>query len=104
MEASEVSEIIEREVNSNWSLSNAHGVDLKRCLVLPNKKTYEDSFRQGETIELWLVLEEIPEDRSGYKIVYDEKSAMFGLAVNSAHADDVFIGFYGTFLETLKGM
>jgi hypothetical protein len=104
MEASEVSEIIEREVNGNWSLSNAHGVDLKRCLVPPVKKTYEDSFKEGVTIELWLVLEEIPEDKSGYKIVYDENSAMFGLAINGAHAHDVFIGFYGTFLETLEGM
>lgn len=104
MEASEVSEIIERAISGHWSLSNAHGVDLKRCLVPPIKKTYEDSFREGETIELWLVLEEIPADKSGYKIVYDERSGMFGLATNGAHAHGVFIGFYGTFLETLEGM
>ena len=104
MKASEVSEIIEREINGNWSLSNAHGVDLKRCLVPPIKLTYDDSFKEDETIELWLVLEEIPEDKSGYKIVYDERSGMFGLATRGAHAQDVFIGFYGTFLETLEGM
>lgn len=104
METSEVSEIIEREIDGDWSLSNAHGVDLKRCLVPPVKKTYDDSFKEGETIELWLVLEEVPEDKSGYKIVYDEKSGMFGLATNGAHGQDVFIGFYGTFLDTLEGM
>jgi hypothetical protein len=104
MEASEVSEIIEHEINGNWSLSNAHGVDLRRCLVPPIKRLYDDSFKEGETIELWLVLEEIPEDKSGYQIVFDEKSCMFGLAIGGAHEYDVFIGFYGTFLETLEGM
>lgn len=104
MEASEVSAIIEREINGNWSLSNAHGVHLKRCLIPPAKQLYEDSFKEGETIELWLVLEEIPEDKSGYKIVFDERSRMFGLAIEGAHKHDVFIGFYGTFLETLEGM
>ncbi|MGI9105072.1 MAG: hypothetical protein ACR2G4_02360 [Pyrinomonadaceae bacterium] len=104
MTESEVSEIIEREINGNWSLSNAHGVDLKRCLIAPAKQIYEDSFRDGETLELWLVLEEAPEDKSGYKIVFDEKSGLFRLAIIGFHQRDVFIGFYGTFLETLEGM
>ena len=52
MKASGVSEIIEREVGGNWSLSNAHGVDLKRCLIVPPvKRVYEDSFNEGETLE-----------------------------------------------------
>src|SRR4051812_10817472 len=104
MESSEVSEIIEREINNDWSLSNWHGVDLKRCLVLPTKRIYENSFKENETIELWAVLEEIPEDKSGYKIIFDEESREFGLAIAGQHEHDVFIGFYGTFLETLEGM
>jgi hypothetical protein len=104
MEAGEVSKIVESEINGNWSLSNAHGVDLKRCLVKPQKQVYEDSFNPNETIELWLVLEEIPEDKSGYKIVFDEKTGMFGLASEGFHELDVFIGFYGSFLNTLEGM
>jgi hypothetical protein len=104
MEASEVSRIIEDEIDGNWSVSNAHGVELKRCLVTPTKHAYEDSFKEGETIYLWLVLEEIPEDRSGYKIVFDDESRAFGLAIGNAHDRNVFVGFYGTFLETLQGM
>ena len=104
MKASEVSEIIEHEIAGNWSLSNAHGVDLKRCLVVPTKQIYEDSFNQGETIELWLVLEEVPEDQSGYKIVFGEESRMFGLATKGFRNEDVFLGYHGTFLETLHGM
>jgi hypothetical protein len=104
MRASEVSEIIEREVDGNWSISNAHRVDLRQCLVPPVKQTYQDSFKSNKSVELWLVLEEVPEDRSGYKIVFDEESGMFGLAVRDFHDRDVFIGFYGSFLETLEGM
>ena len=104
MEASEISELIEREIGGNWSLSNAHGVDLRRCLVEPTKRVYEDSFRRGEMIELWLVLEEVPEDQSGYKIVFDEGSQMFGLATSNVAGPDVFLGYYGSFLETLEAM
>ena len=100
---SEVTEIIEREMAGNWSLSNAHGVDLKKCLVPPAKRVYNDSFDEGKTLELWLVLEEDPVAGSGYKIVFDEETRKFGLAV-SAVDRDLFLGFYGSFLETLEGM
>src|SRR5215211_6685835 len=103
MEAKEISQIIERELKGNWSLSNAHGVDLKRCLVNPILQRY-DNFNQTENLRLWLVLEEMPDDKSGYKIVFDEKSKMFGLAMSSFGGCDIFLGFYGTFLETLEGM
>lgn len=104
MGAGEISELIEREVGGDWSLSNAHGVDLRRCLVAPTKRLYEDSFRRGEMIELWLVLEEVPEDRSGYKIVFDEGSRTFGLATGNVAGPDVFLGYYGSFLKTLEAM
>ena len=77
---------------------------MKRCLVTSIKQIYEDSFNQNETLELWLVLEEIPEDKTGYKVVFDEKSCIFGLATSGFHELDVFLGFYGTFLNTLEGM
>jgi hypothetical protein len=105
MTASEISAIIEGEIGGDWSRSNAHGVDLRRCLVTPAEQVYEDSFKEGETLRLWLVLEERPADKSGYKIVFDEGSRMFGLATtNAARGRDLFLGFYGTFLETLEGM
>lgn len=46
----------------------------------------------------------MPEDKSGYKIVFDEGSLMFGLATGNIHGRDLFLGCYGTFLETLEGM
>jgi hypothetical protein len=105
MTASEISRIIEDEIGDGWSRSNAHGVDLKQCLVTPVEQVYEDSFKEGQTIMLWLVLEERPADKGGYKIVFEEESRMFGLAVsNVARERDLFLGLYGTFLETLEGM
>lgn len=99
MTSSEVSRIIEEEIGGDWSRSNLHGVDLKRCLVLPIKQIYEDSFVKGESLSLWLVLEENPDTKDGYKIIFGEESAQFGLAIQT-----IFIGYYGTFLETLAGM
>jgi hypothetical protein len=105
MDASEVSRIVTDEIGSNWSISNAHSVDLKRCLVVPTKHDYRDSFNEGGVISLWLVLEEVPEDNSGYKIVFDETTRRFGLATGDAQQrQHVFLGFYGTFLETLEAM
>jgi len=100
MKQSEISKIIEQEINGNWSLSNLHGVDLRKCLVEPVKQVFVDSFNEGKIIQLWLVLEEVPEDKSGYKIIFDEGTRMFGLATSNG----VLIGFHGTFIKTLESM
>ena len=82
MTPDEVTQKIVKEINGQWFLSNAHGVDLHRCLVSPIKKVYED-IANKVLIELWLVLEEDPETRSGCKIVMCEVSEDFGLAILS---------------------
>jgi hypothetical protein len=68
-----------------------------------------DSFRKEQTLDLWLVLEEKPGTKSGYKIIFDDQKQMFGLAICGRESEkevfhDIFIGYYGTFLETLDGM
>lgn len=50
MKESEVSKIIESEINGNPSRSNAHGVELKRCLVAPVKQVYENGAKENETV------------------------------------------------------
>jgi hypothetical protein len=105
MESSEVTKIVEAEINGNWSLSNAHGVDLKRCLVPPVKVIYEDGVRDIKLVEFWLVLEEDPETHSGYEIVFDENKRRFGLATKIAGTERrIFLGIHGSFLDTLEGM
>ncbi len=104
MTPQEVRDRVDEEIGENWAASNAHGVELSRCLVTPQKGTYRDSFREGETIELWLVLEEDPIARKGYKIVYDESQDRFGLAMRDDRGNNVFLGYYGDFLTTLEAM
>ena len=53
--------------------------------------------------KLWTVLEETP-DRHGYKIIFDPENATFGLGILTDKDELMFIGYYGTFLETLEGM
>ncbi len=93
---------IREEISEHWEISNAHGVDLQKCLIKPLKQKYF-SFDRKEIYELWTVLEEIP-DGSGYKIVYDEKTDLFGLGVLSNKDELINIGFYGDFLNTLESM
>ncbi len=106
MEAVEITKIIENEIAGNWHHPNVHGVDLKKCLVLPTKQNYKNPTKnnQSETIELWLVLEELPESKGGYKIIFDEQSRRFGLAIEDTENKNVFLGLYGTFLQTLDAM
>ncbi len=99
-----------REINDNWSLSNAHRVNLKNCLLPePVKTLFQDlsgpHADPDRTRELWLVLEENPETKGGYKIVFDEQRCMFGLAVSDTRNKlDAYLGPYGTFLSALESM
>jgi hypothetical protein len=104
MTSQEVRKRIEDEIGEDWAASNAHGVDLRRCLVTPQKVIYQDSGHEGQAIELRLVLEEDRAGRRGYEIVYDENTEEFGLALHDDKGTGVFLGYYGTFLDTLYGM
>ncbi len=106
MNAAEVRKIVEAEIGGDRSMSNAHGVDLRRCLVQPRKVACRNTFPRlegGRPIELWIVLEETPGRRDGYLIVFDERKRVFGLADWDGDTP-VFIGFYGSFINTLQGM
>lgn len=104
--AKQVRAIIDAEVGSDLSRSNSHGVDLRRCLVEPRKVKCRNTFpklKKGKPLELWIVLEETPGASDGYLIVFDEETHQFGLA-DWAGSTPVFLGFHGTFLNTLEGM
>ncbi len=102
MDAEKIRKQIEEETKGNPFPSSENTLDLRKCLVEPVKKIYKDA-ASDEKIELWLVLEECPDTLNGYKIVYDEAENEYGLAY-SAEPEDDFIGYYGSFLETLEGM
>lgn len=103
MKSEDIKKIIADELSGRKTAPNWHGISLEKCLVEPSKQKYEDSFNKNEVVELWLVLEECPENNDGYKIVFDEEMNEFGLATPGKGLD-VFIGYYGSFLETIEGM
>jgi hypothetical protein len=103
MTAEEIEELAGKEIGNRWKESNAHGVDLRTCLVKPEKKTYMHPI-SVERIDLWLVLEEDPKEQKGYKIVFDETGQQFGLAITEINGRSIYLGPYGTFMETLGAM
>ena len=96
--AEDIKKIIEDEISNN-SLPDCYSDFFNESLVPPVKCEYTDSFNDGKMIKLWLVLEEKITEGDGYKIVYNEDINEFGLAVSG-----VFIGYYGSFIDTVENM
>lgn len=106
MTSAEVRAIVESEIGAIWSQSNSHGIDLKKCIVLPrtvNCRNTLPKLNKGNPPELWIVLEKHPGRRDGDLIVFDEDRRRFGLA-DLSDVTPVFLGFHGTFMNTLLGM
>ena len=105
MTAADVREIVKRAMGSEWSRTNAHACDFKRCLVEPYMREFEDCGGPGAagTVRLWVVLEENPEECDGYQIVFEEQSGEFGLACPGLHGP-IYLGRYGSFLRTFDAM
>jgi hypothetical protein len=111
MNAYQVRELVEAQIGDGWATTNHHGVDLRSALVTPEKiKVIERSVRSGKLrdrlVEVWLVLVEKTDAGTGYKIVFREQEAMFGLASEGFPKDEylVLCGWYGDFMSTFQGM
>ena len=104
MSPSDISKIIADEIGDDWKHTNLHGCDLRACLVTPVRRLFSDFRDEARTCEMWLVLEECPQTHSGYRIVFDEATRQFGLAIEGKDERDVWIGHYGTFIQTFDGM
>ncbi len=64
MKPKEISKMIEKEINGDWSITNRHNCDLKKCLIRPKRR----KIRFGvELQEIWIVLEENLEMIDGFK-------------------------------------
>jgi hypothetical protein len=104
--STELRAIVEAEIGDGWSQSNAQGVDLRSCLVEPRRESCRNTFPEldaGSPLDLWVVLEETPGSKDGYLIVYDDQKRTFGLAAWDAEMP-VYLGYYGTFMDTLRAM
>src|SRR5262245_14295045 len=106
MTSAEVRRIVEAEIGEDWSRTNLHKTDLRRCLIEPRKHRCRNTFPkmdEGRPLDLWIVLEEFPREKRGYLIVFDDQTQRFGLA-DWEESGPVFLGFHGTFINTLEGM
>lgn len=100
----QISQLIEKEINGDWSISNAHGCDLKKCLIRPKKRTLNF---HNEIREAWIVLEEDPINLDGFMVYFDLETNRFGLAERSV-STGAYYGFvcnsHNTFLAAFKSM
>ncbi len=116
MTPKEVRAIVDNELEQGWneedSRANPQSIPLTHCLLTqPERHTYLDSWSNNRPVKMWLVLEEDPVNHLGYAVVFDETRAEFGLAVPQSEQSvaprmepRVFLGYYGSFRETLEGM
>ena len=100
MTPKEISQIIEKEINGDKSISNMHRCDLKKCLVRPRKRKL---IFPKEIKECWIVLEEDPLNLEGFKIFFDEENKKFGLAGHGEPYAYV-CNLHDTFLEAFESM
>ncbi len=104
----EIANIIKTEISED-QFDNWHGIskdNLAEFLITPTRKQYFDSWTD-KLVTKWLVLDESPNEKDGYQIVFDEETKLFGLATKSSkHSDTIgtHIGDYGSFIDTLNGM
>ena len=100
MTRKEISQLIEKEMNGDWSITNWHNCDLKKCLVRPKRRNLNFF---NEIKEVWIVLEENPETLEGYKVFFDETTKRFGLTAHSETVGDVY-NSHDTFIAAFKAM
>lgn len=90
------------------TIDNWHGVsasNIHEHLIEPVKETYMNEVdARPRELELWTVLHEDPQGRSGLRIVFGPDKGWFGLAQTMKHGKPLFMGYFGTFIETLNGM
>ena len=101
MTSEEIEKLIKTEVGDKLDSTNMHGINLTQCLVKPVRQKYISAFDNSKTFDLWTVL---IESEDGYRIFYNEDENTFGLATKSLNNELMYLGNYGTFLETLAGM
>ena len=110
MDASALGRDFDRELAHASPLDNAHGITLENIaehrVVPPQLATFENAGGPSGPAEIdaWIVLDECPDsDSAGYLVVFDPSAQMYGLAVKSDPVP-VFIGCYGSLVETLNAM
>jgi hypothetical protein len=101
-----ISAKISSEIGEN-TIDNWHGINknnIAKHLIPPLLETYFDPISENTKYRLWTVLEELPEEKSGYTIFYDAEKDEFGLGMHGDSGKMFSLGIYGPFIEALNGM
>ena len=82
-----------------------HLQDWVRAHLIDPRPVRFSTDANGNTFkDLWLVTDHTGQEDSSYRIVYDENSQMFGLAVTLDSGVEWYMGSYGSFSETVESM
>ena len=103
MTSAEITNLLDAQIGDQWHRTNLHGVDLRKCIVPPERKSVLDAAGE-KSCEAWLVLLEHPDKKLGYAVVYDETSGDFGLAQFAEGYEPCLFGLYGDFFKALEAM
>jgi hypothetical protein len=98
--------LIKEDLKMN-PLKGAHGIDsenINEFLIEPKLEKYIGSSNRNDIFEVWTVLQENPDNRSGYTIFYDPEDKGFGLGLYTSDDQLMHLGFYGSFSKTLNSM
>jgi hypothetical protein len=104
MSPQEVTKIIVDEIGDDWKHSNWHGCDMRVCLITPERRLFSHALDESKTREMWVVFEEHPDTHTGYRIFFDGETRQFGLAIEGKNGRDIWLTYYGTFMQTFEGM
>jgi hypothetical protein len=111
MDGNQIWRLVASHIGDAWDTTNAHGIDLRKALVAPERITViERVVHEGKThdrlADVWLVLVEDPDSGAGYRIVAAEDGSTFGLATEGFSSDKhlVLCGWYGDFTTAFRGM
>jgi hypothetical protein len=111
MTAFEVRALVEDQIAERWDEINPRGISLRQTLVPPQRMRFTrwfvgDGAVAFTNIDAWLVLEERPKTSDGYKIIYDEQTGKFGLALRGWYSDPYLSvdRFYGDFWSAFNAI
>lgn len=99
----EIDAFVRQQIGDRWGETNLHHVDLRRSIVPARLQTCVAGWDPELRFDVWIVLEEHPGSRDGYKIAYDPEKQSFGLMTSNGPTP-CFLGYYGEFFDAFASM
>ena len=102
MTSEEIHQIIDLEVRQSTQMDVHLKLKVLSRLVHPQKLPFLVDLDWNQSLDLWLVYEQ-SDDGSEFKIVYDEMTGKYGLAIGLGGVNQgLVLRFYSTFQDSLR--